>query len=311
MDLCRLKKVIVTGATGFLGLHLIDQLVKDNVEVTAICRPYSKNKFRLVDYDRVSVIEFDLDEITNLPIHISDRDYDVFFHLGWEGASGLLRTDCYTQQKNTIHCCNAAQVAKELGCKKIVATGTVYEKLYNTIIHSDVFRAPAFYLLSKKYAYEMMLQLTKKIDLDFVWCTFFQPIGKYIKPEQMMAYTISSLLKNKQPIFGQALEPYDIVAVEDIAHGIILAGKTELSQKQYYIGSGAPKRLFEYLEIVQQLINPTIPLGVGLRPDDGLRFNYEWLECSQFMYETGYRPRVSFNDAVLRTAEWIISNEGE
>lgn len=311
MELLKIKKAVVTGGTGFLGVHLIEELTRNGTEVMAICRPDSGNRERLKDKAGVELIECDMDSIEKLPLLIAHRDCDAFFHLAWEGASGKLRTDYSIQQKNAVNCCNAAVAAKTLGCRKIIFTGTVYEKLCESIIGSDNFKTPAFYLLSKKYAYDMLSQLTKQIGLDFVWCTFFHPIGKYIKQEQMMAYAVACLLKGEQPAFGKAQEPYDIVAVEDIVYGLFLAGVTNLAKSKYYIGSGAPKRLFEYLERVQELVNPNVPLGIGVRPDDGLRFSFDWLDCSEFMTETGYNPRISFEKAVRNTKAWVMSKEEE
>jgi nucleoside-diphosphate-sugar epimerase len=304
-----MKKAIVTGGTGFIGVHLINELISNDVEVFAICRSDSDNLYRLNDISGVKIIECDLAGIKKLPYILQARNFDTFYHLAWQGASGKLRTDYQVQQNNASICCDMAAAAKELGCKKIVATGTVYEELCDSILCSDTFRTPSFYLLSKKYAHEMLLQLTLKLGIDFTWCTFFHPIGKYIKPEQMMSYTISCLLKGESPTFGKAQEPYDIVAVEDIAHGLMLAGERKLPKRQYYIGSGSPKRLHTYLEMAQALLNPNLPLGIGTRPDDGLRFNFDWFDCSEFQKDTGYVARVNFEDAIINTAEWINEME--
>ena len=86
----------------------------------------------------------------------------------------------------------------------------------------------------------MCKKLADKLDIQFVWATIFQPIGRYIKKEQVMTYAVSGLLNGEPPEFGPAMEPYDITAVEDIAQGLRLLGECDLSRQDYYIGSGCP-----------------------------------------------------------------------
>lgn len=296
-----MKSAIVTGATGFIGSHLCHELSSNGVSVTALLR--NENRDRL-PYDANS-IRCGMDDYPLL----NAVSADIFYHLAWEGATGEGRNDAALQIKNAARTAEALHAAKRLGCKRFIALGTVYEKLVPQIISCSTHRKADFYLLSKEYAHNMCAKLAAELGIELIWVMIFQPIGKYIKPEQVMYYTIKGLLGGTSPSFGPAMEPYDITAVENVAYGLRLLGANKLSHTEYYIGSGAPKKLKEYLEEARAILGTSTAIGIGARPDDGLRFSFGWYDISALAADTGYSPAISYETAILNTAEWIKSTD--
>lgn len=295
-----MRTSIITGATGFIGTHLVSELLSQQVDVTVLVRDCKQSGVG----KNVKSICCDMDAYSALAV----KEADVFYHLAWEGATGAGRGDERLQIKNAGRTVEALKAAKRMGCKRFIAVGTVYENLVPRITSNPMCGQADFYLLSKQYAHNMCAKLAQKIEIEFVWATIFHPIGRYIKPEQMMAYAIKGLLDGNPPTFGPAQEPYDITAVENIARGLYLLGEKELSQTDYYIGSGKPKRMLEYLLDAKSIIGTSTELKLGARPDDGLRFSFEWYDIEPLVRDTGYTPIVSFEDAVLNTVEWMKSN---
>jgi len=286
-----MNHAVVTGATGFVGAHLAVELLSRGLKVTALCRDGSPNLSRLPS--EVDII-YSLNDIPPA---------DVFYHLAWEGASGALRTDAAVQAFNAQFTVGTLKAAQTAGCKKYVALGTVYERLTPQILASGKFGGSDFYVLSKRYACAMADKLAYKLGVDFSWCRICHPIGKYIKPEQLMAYTVSNLISGSAPSFGPASTLYDVAAVEDVASGLYLAGEYG-KRREYYIGSGAPHILREYLERTREILLTSTPLHIGARPDDGLRFQREWFDITPLTEDTGYAPKVSFEEAVMNVKDW-------
>ncbi len=297
-----MRSAIVTGATGFIGTHLCHELTGSNIKVTGLARRDSLHTERLKDAD---VIWCGMDDYDGF----EGAAADTFYHLAWDGATGAGRDNEELQAKNITRTIKALKAAKRVGCKRFVALGTVYENLVPQILSDRVHRKPDLYLLSKQSTHYICLKLASKLDIEFVWATVFQPIGKYIKKEQIMAYTVAGLLSGDPPEFGPAMEPCDITAVEDIVYGLRLLGECDLSKQEYYIGSGAPMLMMDYLQRTRSVLKSDTPLRIGARPDDGLRFSFDWYDISDLQRDTGYQARTGFDKAVLNVADWVRSGE--
>ena len=297
-----MKTAYITGATGFIGTHLLEELNRNGVRVTTLVRPGSQSTERLKDAD---VLECGMDDYPTL----QGKPADVFYHLAWEGATGPGRDDEALQLKNVSRTLEALKAAKRIGCKRFVALGTVYEKLVPQIMSAPEHRKMDFYLLSKLNAHQMSKKLAEKLGIEYVWATIFQPIGKYIKNDQVMAYVINGLLNGNPPELGPCEEPFDITAVEDIAKGLRLIGECDSPAPEYYIGSGDPQLFKDYLAKTKEILGSDTDLKIGARPDDGLRFSKDWYDISALQRDTGYSPSVGFDEAVKRTAGWLSKGE--
>jgi nucleoside-diphosphate-sugar epimerase len=283
-----MKSAIVTGAAGFLGTHLVNELLLHNIEVTALCREGSRNLERLPVGVR---IEYRLDALPRA---------DVFYHLAWESASGAGRANAELQSRNAVFTVIALEAAARIGCGKFIALGTVYEKLSGQVTASGAFGGSDFYILSKEYAHVMADKLAYKLGIDFMWCTVCHPFGRYVKREQMLASVVDRLRRGETVEFGLGTEYYDITAAEDLAYGLRLAGEKEAWRREYYIGSGEPRTLREYLEETRQILETDTPVIYGARPDDGLRFDRGWFDITPISRDADYAPKKQFAEMVMK-----------
>ena len=300
-----ISTAIVSGAAGFVGYHLVQRLQEKGIFVVALCRPDSAHNERLRKFNNLKILECDTSDFMKLKNTLGRYSPNAFFHLAWEGTTGEKRGDYTVQLTNVKNTCDAYLCAAEIGCKKFVAAGTIYEKLMDQILFAENFSPLSYYVLAKHFAYESLFQLSKKTGLDWTWCLFCQPIGRYIKLNQLMAYLVMELKEGRKPLLGTAENPFDMIAVEDLAEGLYLAAEHRLGERRYYIGSGTPRRLREYLTCAGDIISPTQKLIFGERPDDGLRFSYEWLDVQPFQEETGFKSKHSFEDSINAVALWV------
>ena len=136
-----MKSAIVTGATGFIGTHLCKELMQNGIHVTGLARKDSINLSRL---DGTDIIWCGMDEYSAF----NGEKADTFYHLAWDGATGVGRDDEELQVKNIARTVNAMKAAKRVGSKRFVALGTVYENLVPQILMDSQHRKPDFYLLA-------------------------------------------------------------------------------------------------------------------------------------------------------------------
>lgn len=82
-----MKKVIVSGAAGFIGNAVARQLISQGVQVVAVVKPgtnRTSEAFRLKNF-KATVVECDLKEVELLPKLIKEKEYDAFYQFAWDG----------------------------------------------------------------------------------------------------------------------------------------------------------------------------------------------------------------------------------
>ena len=93
-----IKKVIISGANGFLGNALLKSFVTKRIKVFALTNDLSKVDKKILRNEYIDWIEINVDFIEDIESKIRDTDIDVFYHFAWEGSSGSLRGD-YTNKQ--------------------------------------------------------------------------------------------------------------------------------------------------------------------------------------------------------------------
>ena len=116
-------KIVVTGATSFVGLGAVRELLHRGHQVFAVLREHSTKADLLRENGKfpqgLTILEEDLGKLSKLPERIPGG-CDVFLHMGWRGAGSDSR-------KNVQDALNAVRVAKDLGCRRFLFTGSQAE----------------------------------------------------------------------------------------------------------------------------------------------------------------------------------------
>lgn len=112
-----MKKVIVTGANGFIGSSLIKKLLANKVEVIAVDISFSGN--RLPESDLITRIESSVDK--TLVNKIPKGEYDAFYHLAWRGVNGVEKADPSVQLSNIQMAVDCSNLCRKIGVKNTYA----------------------------------------------------------------------------------------------------------------------------------------------------------------------------------------------
>ena len=120
-----MKKIVVTGATSMIGIALIEECIKKNIEVLAIVRKKSKNINRLPVSKNIHILECDLEDLCNM--QVNNKGYDVFYHLAWTNTIKNERCDPQKQLENIKYTVDAVELAYRMGCTKFIGAGSQAE----------------------------------------------------------------------------------------------------------------------------------------------------------------------------------------
>lgn len=298
-----MNKVIITGANGFIGSSLANKLMENNVEVVAIDIAF--NDSRLNQCSLLTCLKMSVDDVDQLLAKIPADEYDVFYHLAWAGVNGPAKADPDVQLQNIQYAVNCAKVAKQLNCKKFFCAGTVAEQGIHSIPSLDTISGGMLYAAAKYSCRILMETYCKNIGLPFVWMQFSNIYGVGNKTGNLVSYTLGELLKGNEATFGPALQPYDFIYVDDLLEAVHRLGASNAKQSFYYIGSGSPRILKEYLLRIGELAGMQDKVGIGVRPDDGIKYDFSMFDTTPLKEVIGEYVSTPFEDGIMKTINWL------
>lgn len=306
-----MKKAIVTGATGFIGKFLVRELLMQGVEVFAVVRPNSKN-IKCLPKD-VKAVECCLDEIGELPQLISDRDIDAVFHIAWQGVSDADARNQTVQIQNLVSTLELIDAMQEMGIRTFVGCGSMHEAEALVEMGQDkVVNNLGFYYKSAKTSAHWM----GKAKAGSYGIRFFWPLINTYGEEERSARLINTIIRkiynNESPSLSEGNQYYDFVHVSDVAHALFLIAERGIDGTNYTIGSGQAKQLKEFLKAVGKIANEIngtdIPLGFGKITNNVISLPIETFDVEKLKRDTGFQPKISFEEGIQRTALWIRDN---
>lgn len=301
----RMKKVIVTGATGMIGSTLIRQLLETGTEkVFAVVRKNTQKLDWLPKSNRIHIIPADLEDYQKLAEQIGE-DCDTFYHFAWAATGGpkIRNTRIDLQAANIPACLKALQAAKTLSCQRFIGAGSQAEfGLSNDpLIGPESVCDPIQpYGIAKYAAGKLALTAAEALDMDCFWVRIFSIYGTKDRANSMVSMTIDHLLKKEKPLYTPAEQRWDYLEESDAAAGFRLIGERAAGRKIYCLGSGEGRPLHEYIEAIRDEIDPALPLGIGELPyPKGAVMNLA-ADIRTLTEDTGWKPETDFQTGIRR-----------
>ena len=298
-----MKRVIVTGANGFIGSSLIKKLVAHNVEVVAIDITFAGD--RIPASDMITRVESCVD--ATLAEKLPEVEYDAFYHLAWRGVNGTEKANPSIQLANIQMAIDCADICKKIGAKKLLCAGTVAENATYSLPELKQTSGGMMYGVAKHACRLIVEDYCKNIGLPFVWMQFSNIYGVGNKTGNLVSYTLGELMARKEATFGPAQQPYDFIYVDDLIEAVYRLGGNETQKAFYYIGSGRPRILREYLLRIGELAGRADKVCIGIRPDDGIKYSMEMFSNGTLVEEIGDYVSTDFDNGIRKTIEWLKS----
>lgn len=293
-----MKKVIVTGANGFIGSHLCKELSQYGVRIIAILQNKESNAESIKSIPNIEIVYCEMENYLSLVEKIKDKDIDTFYHLAWRGVFRDKKSDYRLQTENCKNTIDAAFVSKALGCKKFVSTGTMSEFPVMELISKKYFSPNMIYAITKHYTYNLLKVYCIQNNIDFVWATLANVYGFGNITGNVISYVIENLIRNKPLNLSKADYYYDFIYIKDCAKMLRLIGENKTIYDNYYIGSGEPKILSEYFNAIKNLINPNACLGIGNIQGDNIEYKREWFNIERIEQEFHFTADYTFTEGI-------------
>lgn len=296
-----MRSVIVTGANGFIGSSLIKRLIKKGINVVAIGKSFKMPN--LPKDKRITKIESDLSNIELLKKQIPEGSYDAFYHLAWKGVNGPDKADPYIQLENERLAISCVDLTKSLNIGKILFAGTVAERSVESLDNLEATSGGMMYGTAKYCTHLMIDTYCKRVEQKFVWMQFSNIYGPKNKTGNLVSYTLGQLAKGEIATFGPAQQPYDFIYIDDLLEAVERIGENTTSKNYYFIGSGEPRILREYLSEIGKVYGRKDLIRIGERPDDGIRYSFKMFNTEDLVNDIGRYVSGTFTDHIKYTIE--------
>lgn len=299
-----MKNAIVTGANGFIGKTLVNALLEKGYRVVALDVRFDDV---LVNDERVICVNVLKKEVVELKSEISVDEYMCFFHLAWAGTSGPARADYAVQLNNVKLACDYIKLCSEIGCKRVVYASSINEmETYEYLQSDDIEPAGGYIYGTGKLAAHLMGETVAKLNgIEFIPVIITNIYGVGEKSARMIYTSINKLVHKEHCSFTAGYQTYDFIYITDAINSIIAVAEKGKAFNRYYIGSGEPKPLREFLLEMRDIVDPEAELGLGDIPFKGVDISYDQFDLKKVERDTGYKNEVPFAKGIRMTADYI------
>lgn len=294
-----MKSIVITGATSFIGIHVIKECINKNYMVYAVIRPNSVNLSRLPASDKIHVIELEMGAYDKLTDCIGSAD--AFIHLAWEGTRGSHRDSAEMQLKNYECTITAMNVAKQLECQVFLGSGSQaeYGRMEGDVTELSPCNPTTEYGKKKLLACMKLAEIASENNIRFVWTRIFSIYGKYDYSGTLIMSAMQKM-KNNAPIEMTACtQLWDYLHVEDAAKAIIVLVENDTASGIFNIASGVKKTLREFIEEMKEELQSNSELQFGVLPY-GVDGSVDLRPDIAKMMALGWKPEVDFKTGIRK-----------
>ena len=311
------KKILVTGADGFIGSHLTEILVKQGHQVRALSQYNSFNNWGWLEdidcLDQVEVVCGDVRD-ANYCQEIT-KEIDIVYHLAALIAIpySYMAPDSYvdTNVKGTMNICQAAIKNR---VKRVIHTST--SEVYGTAQYVPIdekhpLQAQSPYSASKIGADAMAMSFYNSFDLPVTIARPFNTYGPRQSARAVIPTIITQIADGSEVIkVGDLTPTRDFNFVEDTCQGFIaLANSDKTVGEVVNIGSGREISIENIFNLVKELMNSQVQFvrdEERIRPKQSEVFR---LLCDNNKINelAGFQPKVSIEEGISRTIEWFCN----
>lgn len=309
-----MKHIVITGATSMIGTALIETALAGNEteRIHAVVHPGTGKIDRIAKDSRIHIVACDLSSYETLP-ELIDGPCEVFYHLAWP------RTETYRESLEDIRDkmgsvwaeLMAVKAAKELGCSKFVGAGSQSEygivraEKLSPSLPCEPVRADG---ILKFAAGKLAGIQAGNYGMSCIWMRIFSVYGRYDRPNSMINTTICKLHRKEHCSFTPSRQIWDYLNAEDLGSALYLAGKFSAGHKVYCVGSGDERPLYEFIETIRDVVDPTAKLGIGELPYPKNPIMRLCADISDLQRDTGWKPQVRFEDGIRKLYRQMIED---
>ncbi len=259
-------RILVTGASGFVGQYVIKELLKKNdLEIIVITRNIERCKSQEL-FKNITLVQYDLSRPNNEVIE-SIGKVDSLIHLAWDGLPNY--KESFHIEKNLFESYNFCKTLLANGLKNLNIVGTCFEYgMVDGCLQEDFEPKPNnAYAIAKDSLRKFIELLIKKDSVSFKWIRLFYMYGEGQAKNSLISQLEQAILKGEQTFNmsgGEQLRDY--LPVDDVAANIVSCSLQTQINGIINCCSGKPISVRSFVENYLKKRNIEMKLNLGFYP---------------------------------------------
>ena len=317
-------KILMTGATSFIGYNLAKYIISQGHELYSLIRPSSKNKDRVIDSANYHKIELDITKLTGEEV-LDTGNIDLCLHLAWDGAGAKGRMNGSIQESNINASLKLAKLAKKYACKRFIFSGSqaeygvTLEKVEQGLIKPDEkinedFEADPLseYGKAKLRILNELKAFCKEADMEYIHLRIFSTYGYRDHETSLVACMMRAFMLKEKINLSACKQMWNYIYVKDCANAIYklmnISYDEDLRENPVFnIASKDTERLCDFaLEIadILQFDKENISFGEAWKSKEGIPYLNP--DISKLEKYTGFKQEYSFVEGIKEMEKMYV-----
>jgi UDP-glucose 4-epimerase len=300
--------VLVTGAAGFIGSHLVRRLVTAGAEVNVVLKKEAA-PWRIQDIiDQLTVFECDITDYPSLQNTLSSLQPQIVFHLSahvdvtrsWEFVHSLVLHNI----QGTI---NIITALKDTGFKSFVYAGSSeeYGNLPSPLSESQRESPISPYSFSKLSGTLFCQMAARTFDLPITVLRFFPTYGPYQEGSMLIPAAIRELLAGREFRMTHGEQRRDFIYVDDVVEAFLRVAACEKTAGEVFnVGTGVPRKVKEVIDIITKQIGKECSVLRGAIPCRKGEGDECYSNNQKLLDVIGWAPEISLEEGLAITVAW-------
>lgn len=336
------KKILITGAAGFIGYHLCEKLLANNFEVVGLdnINDYYDPNLKYARLQELGIskkeaeifgkianseihgecfrfVRMNLEDSKELPRLFEAEKFDLVCNLAAQaGVRYSLENPMAYVESNLVGFVNLLECMRHADVKKLVyaSSSSVYGLNEKTpfSVEDSVDHPISLYAATKKSNELMAYTYTHLYDIQTIGLRFFTVYGPWGRPDMAM-FLFTDAIINEKPIkvFNQGNLSRDFTYIDDIVEGVY-ATLTVPQSKQYSlynIGNGQPVKLMDFIEAIEQTLDKKAKKQMlPMQPGD---VEKTWADTEALEQDFNYKPTTEIKEGIQNFVDWYKGYYGD
>jgi nucleoside-diphosphate-sugar epimerase len=302
--------VLVTGATGFIGSHVVRALLARGRRVRALARPAS-DRAALADVaDRIDWVACeDLWAAGERELDALAAGADACVHAAWVATPGK-----YLTSPENLRCVDGTvalvSALGRAGCPRALLVGSCFEYDFSpgTLAETGPLAPGSLYAASKVAASFLVSAIARESQLRALWARIFYQYGPYEDARRLVPAVATALLRGEKVDVTSGRQVRDFLHVQDVAGALVAALESPL-EGVVNVGSGKGVTVRSIVETIERQTGREGLVNYGGRPDSPTDPPVVIADTSRLTAATGWAPRYDLESGLHDTLEWWKERE--